>query len=138
MALIGTASAFCSAIAYNTIRRIGDREDSMVVVFYFPLIATFVIGPFAISTWVEPSLIDWIWLLLTGVFVQAAQVFMTKAYALEKAANVVNYNYLGVVYGAVFGYVLFDEVITWPGFVGMSLIILSALVCARQVRAARV
>src|SRR5690606_18357994 len=54
MAAICIFSALCSSVAYNIIRKIGNREHPLVIVFYFPLVTSVLIGPLAIAEWKTP------------------------------------------------------------------------------------
>jgi drug/metabolite transporter (DMT)-like permease len=61
---------------------------------------------------------DWLFLLMTGMLTQVAQLLMTKAYQLEDAAKITNINYTSIIYALLFSYYLFDEVpqgYTWLG-----------------------
>ncbi len=122
-AFIGIISAQASALAYTTIRKIGQRVDTIVIIFYFPLITTLVLMPRVFSKWSPIVQADWIWLILMGVMVQSAQIFMTKAYASDRASNFVNFSYLGVVYAVIIGIVMFEEVPNLWSVLGMLVII---------------
>jgi len=120
---IGVLGAISSAAAYNTIRKIGLREDPLVIVFYFPLITFTIFGPYTALNWIPPVGIDWLYLILIGIFVQIAQIFMTKAYQADRAANIVHFNYVGVLFALTFGYFLFGETISLLAFLGISLVV---------------
>ena len=126
LACVGVFSAFMSATAYNLIRVLKD-ENPLVIVFYFPFVATIVYLPLAIVYWEMPQNSDWFFLIAAGVATYLAHTYMTKAYQEEKASNIVNLKYLGTVFSLVFGYVLFDESIVFMSFIGMALIVFSAL-----------
>lgn len=129
--LIGIGSAICSASAYNFIRKLKDFDDPLVVVFYFPLVTVPIIGSYTAFHWVIPSLTDWIILILIGLATTVAQIFMTKGYQLEKAANISNYNYLGSVYAIAFGFILFSETISLLGYSGIFLILFGVIMGSR-------
>lgn len=126
LACVGIFSALMSATAYNIIRVLKD-ENPLVIVFYFPFVATIVYMPLAIIYWEMPQNSDWFFLIAAGVATYLAHIYMTRAYQEEKASNIVNLKYLGTVFSLVFGYVLFDESIVFMSFVGMILIVFSAL-----------
>lgn len=128
---IGVAAAMCSGLAYNFIRKLKDTDHPLVVVFYFPLVTVPIIGPYTLTHWVRPSMVDLIILIAIGVFVTIAQIFMTKAYQLERASNVSNYNYLGSIYALVIGLVFFNEMIPPLGLAGIVLIIFGVIMSSR-------
>ena len=122
--VIGIASAFFSGIAYNFIRKLKDHDHHLVVVFYFPLVTVPTIGLYTLFNWVTPGMTDWLILFLIGLATTVAQIYMTKAYQIEKAANISNFNYLGIIYALLLGFFLFGELIGAPALLGISLIII--------------
>lgn len=129
---IGIVAAIGSGFAYNFIRMLRGHDDPLVVVFYFPLVTVPVVGSYTLFHWVSPNLQEWVMLILIGLLVTVAQVFMTIAYQAEKAANVSNFNYLGIVFAMIFGSLIFHESIMWNGLVGILLIILGVFLSARD------
>lgn len=129
--VLGITAAVFSGIAYNFVRKLKDFDDPLVVVFYFPLITVPAVGSYTMTHWVAPSLMDWGILVAIGLSVTFAQIFMTKAYQLEKAANIMIFNYLGIIYAIILGYIFFDEIVTIPGYLGIALILTSVILSSR-------
>ncbi len=129
--LIGVAAAVGSGFAYNFIRKLKDQDHPLVVVFYFPLVTVPLIGVYTATHWVNPTPLEWLVLILIGLVVTVAQIFMTKGYQLERAANVSNFNYLGVVFALGFGFLLFDELVEPLGLAGIVLIIGGVIMSSR-------
>ncbi len=129
--MIGVTAAMSSGLAYNFIRKLRGQDHPLVVVFYFPLVTVPVIGVWTFTHWVSPSLIDWLVLVIIGICVTVAQVYMTRAYQLEKAANISNFNYLGVVFAIIFGYIIFGELLTPLGVAGIILIVFGVAMSSR-------
>ena len=125
--LLGILSAMGSALAYNFISMLRWQDDPLVIVFYFPLVTIPIIGPLMLFNFVMPTTFEWLMLLATGLFTQFAQVFMTRAYQLEKVSNVSILTYLGTIYALIIGTVVFNESYTWPALGGMALIVLSII-----------
>jgi drug/metabolite transporter (DMT)-like permease len=125
--LMGLGGAFFSAFAYNTIRRLKGIENPNVVVLYFPLVTIPIslIFPFGgWGSWYWPSGMEWIWLLLTGVFTQVGQFFMTRAYQEAETKLVSAISYAGIIWGTAFGLFLFNESYNMFQYLGMGLVIL--------------
>ncbi len=129
--LLGVAAAVCSGFAYNFIRKLKDEDHPLVVVFYFPLVTVPIIGYYTLTHWVQPNLSEWLILIGIGLAVTVAQVYMTKAYQLERAANVSNFNYLGTVYAILLGFFLFGETVSLLAFGGMALIVFGVMMGSR-------
>jgi drug/metabolite transporter (DMT)-like permease len=111
-----------------------DYDHPLVVVLYFPLVTVPVVGPFTYLTWVMPEPLDWLILIIIGIAVTAAQIYMTRAYQADKAANISNYNYLGSVYAIVLGWALFGEMMGTLSLVGIALIIAGVVLGSRYGR----
>lgn len=128
---IGVSAAVCSGFAYNFIRKLKGQDDPLVVVLYFPMVTVPLIGAYTLFHWVTPKPMEWLILVLIGIVVTIAQVFMTKGYQLERASNVSNFNYLGVVFALGFGFFIFDEMIEPLGLAGIVLIIGGVIMSSR-------
>lgn len=121
--LLGIGSAIFSGLAYTMIRKTRNSEHPLVVVFYFPLVALPFISAWCFIDWVQPTGSDWIFLILTGVFTQAAQVMMTRAFQLEPASVISGIQYLGLILSFSIGYFIFDETFTLINLAGMGMIV---------------
>lgn len=110
--LLGVFSALCASIAYTCVRQLRLSEDPLVVIMYFPLITVPLMGPVMAYQWVTPVKTDWLVLIGIGVLTQIAQYFMTLAYQMEQASKVMIFNYTGLFWGILFGYIVFQEDLT--------------------------
>ncbi len=128
---LGVVSAFFSGLAYNCIRKLNQTDNALVVVFYFPLVTVPLIGGYTALHWVTPTAIEWLLLVSIGVCVTAAQIFMTRAFQKESAANIGIYTYLGIVLAVAFGWILFGEPLTGATALGIGMIVVSVLLSNR-------
>lgn len=122
--LIGILSAIGSACAYVTIRSLKQMEHPLVVVFHFQLIGTITGLGFSSFNFEMPSGMDWINLIMVGIFTQLGQVNMTRSLQLEKVAKVSILNYTGVIYATAAGFLIFGEHYSVGTLFGMLLVIL--------------
>ena len=120
--LIGLGGSLCAAFAYSIIRYLRDKEHSLVLMIYFPMIAFPVGGLISIFNWVQPNLIDLSLLILIGVFTQFAQYFMTKAFQSEKVSKVSIVSYSELVFVLLIGNIFFDEKFEFLVYLGMILV----------------
>jgi drug/metabolite transporter (DMT)-like permease len=120
---LGVFSALMSGFAYSCIRKVNQSDHALVIVFYFPLVTLPFVTPYSLTHWTAPNITDWLLLIATGIFTQFGQYFMTKAYQLERVANVSILTYLGTLYALAIGYLLFDEKFSTMSLLGMTLII---------------
>lgn len=125
--LLGLLGAAFSGIAYNAVRKVGDAEHALVVVFYLPLSTLPIITPYCATHWVMPHGSEWLLLLGVGITTQFAQLYMTRAYQMEKAGSIANYAYLGIVFALLFGYFFFHEHFSAIAITGMGIVIFGIL-----------
>lgn len=119
----GVISAIFAGLAYNCIRLLKDSDHPVVIVMYFPLVAIPVMGILSIFNWVMPVGIDWLLLLLMGIFTQIAQVFMTRAWQAEKANKIASLKYVGIFFALAMDYFIFGTALGLMTFVGIALVL---------------
>ncbi len=120
----GITSAVCSAVAYNLVRRLKEREHPLVVVLHFQLVGVVVGFIFTALYWTVPiSLWEWFCLLVCGVLTQLGQTWLTKSLQSERLAKVSILNYTGLVYALAFGVFIFGEIYPFHALVGIGLVV---------------
>ena len=123
--------AILSAGAYTTVRRLTRTNDPLVIVLAFAVVSLVGSLPASYPVFVLPRGIDWAYLLGVGVATQGGQVFVTKALQVEKAGRVMAVGYLQIVFAAVWGLLVFKEVLDlWTGL-GAAIIIGSTFLMGR-------
>ena len=126
--MIAIAGAFGSGLAYTIVRKLGASEDPSVIVFYFPLVCLPGTILLAGDEFIWPSGWTWLVLLLVGIFTQVGQISLTLAMQTETASKATSLSYSQVVFAAILGILVFDEI---PGpwtILGAAMIMLGALV----------
>ncbi|MCD6161481.1 MAG: DMT family transporter [candidate division Zixibacteria bacterium] len=129
--IIGITAAAFSGLAYNFIRKLKDYDHPLIVVFYFPMVTIPIVSIYAIPRWVMPNFVEFLILIGIGISTTAAQYCMTKAYHLERASNISNFNYLGIIYALFIGFFIFNESIGILGILGIALIVFGVIMGSR-------
>ena len=124
-ALLG---ALGSGVAYVLIRRLSNTEDPSVIIFYFPFIALPVACILLGDDFIMPTGLTWLLLLLVGIFTQVAQYGLTKAMQTEDASKATAYSYVQVIFSAVLGWLVFNEIPTVNTMLGALFITGGALI----------
>ncbi|NQV52939.1 MAG: DMT family transporter [Flavobacteriales bacterium] len=128
---IGVVSALISGVAYNAIMKCRMTDHPLTVVLYFPLIATPIMGVACVTVeWVTPQGIEWVLLLIMGVFTQIAQVYMTKALHADHSSRIMPFKYFGVLYAIGIGFLFFGEHLPWLSIIGIGLVLLGVILNA--------
>lgn len=127
--IVGLLSGLIAALAYMQVAALGRlNEPEPRTVFYFS-VGTALVGAAlmlvtGVSPWVWPSVL---WLLPIGVLAALGQLCMTNAYSRGSTLVVANLQYSGIVFGALFGLILFGDQIPPMGWLGMGLIMASGI-----------
>lgn len=124
---IGLFASVFSGLAYTAVRKLKNTDQPISVVLYFPMIATPVMTILCLFSFTMPQGIEWLFLLLIGIFTQIAQITLTKALHLESPSIIMPFKYLGAIYAFFLGYFVFNERLTFIVNMGIVLILLGVL-----------
>jgi len=128
-AAMGLMSGLTAAFAYMQVMALGRMgEPDTRVVFYFAAGSALAGGAGMLVTGVSPW--DWRhagWLFAVGALASFGQWAMTRAYREGATLVVANLQYSGIVFGALYGWLLFGDFIPLIGWAGMALVIASGI-----------
>tara|TARA_B110000046_G_C13000224_1_gene401857 strand:- start:1285 stop:2184 length:900 start_codon:yes stop_codon:yes gene_type:complete len=127
---LGMLSASISGIAYTAIVKLKETDAPISIVLYFPMISIPVMTLLCFFKFVMPSGIEWLLLLVIGLFTQFAQVLLTKALHLGSSSVIIPFQYLGIIYALLVGYLVFDERLNLFVNIGVFLILTGILMNA--------
>jgi drug/metabolite transporter (DMT)-like permease len=128
--MIALAGVIVAAAAHLTLRWLGRTEDPRIVVFWFQVSVTVVMGVVLMLTQGAIALPpNHLWFPLLGIALCATlgQLALTRAYQVEQAATVAAASYIGPIYAIVGDVFFFDG---WPSLqicVGGALVVLAGL-----------
>lgn len=128
---VALIAAVCSAFAYVTVRQLVRTEHPLVIVFYFPLVATPLAIPWAAAEWVTPSPLDLLLLVAIGLTTQIGQVFLTLGLAAERAGRATAVGYLQIVFAIGWQVSVFGDAPTIATLLGATLIVGGTVVVSR-------
>ena len=126
--LIAVAGAFCTALAYVSVRSLARSEHPLVIVFYFPLVAVPLSLPLVLLNPVAPTPVELLWLLGVGVFTQLGQVLLTSSLAALPAARATAISYVQVAFAGLWGWLLFGETVDGFTVAGAALVLSATLI----------
>jgi len=125
---------FCLGLSYVAIaiRQLSTSEPVWLISLYFSVSIT-VLGLISLPFgWVMPSLKDFILLSLVGVLGGVANLLLSQSYKLSEVSLVTPLKYLALIFGIIFGYLIWDEVPTILTLFGSVLVILSSVIIFRR------
>lgn len=126
-ALIPLAGAVGAAFAVISVRRLSQTESTATLLFYQAAFVGLLAGIPLIWLWVTPDLFGLFFLIAMGVLATVGQWVGVKALRLGEASVIGNIQYTQLIYAAILGYFIFDEVPDAFTLIGAVIIIGSAL-----------
>jgi drug/metabolite transporter (DMT)-like permease len=122
VALAGLLGGLFAALAKVTIRRLSRSEPSLRIVFYFALIATLISAVPLSWSWRMPTSMDFLWLLAVAALATLGQLALTTGLSLAPASRMAPFGYFSVVFGALYGWLIWSEPVSWRLALGTVLI----------------
>ena len=87
--------------------------------------------------WQTPSYSQMLWLLLLGTFATIGQLLLTRGMACAPAARIGPFTFFSVVFGALLGWIFWEETLKWPTVFGTLFIFVAAMLVGRGLASAR-
>lgn len=128
--VLGGAAA--SAAAHMAVRRASADDDPWVIVLAFSTLSILVVGPLSAPTFVVPQGIQWLWLVGIGVSGTFGQILLTHAYATDHAAPVAAAGYSSVLFAALWGALIWNEIPTVNTWTGGALVVVAGILLLVQ------
>jgi drug/metabolite transporter (DMT)-like permease len=135
--LLALVASLLSAGAYTTIRKLGETEHHLVIVFYFALVSTVGAAPLVAGRAVAPTLSEWGLLAGIGVVTLLAQISLTQGLHRERAGKAVSIGYAQVVFAGIWGLIFFGDKPNGLSLAGAALILVGLLMVAGVARESR-
>ena len=125
-------SAMCYAISHTATKSLSSSESAVSILFYMCLIQL-PIGLFlSISSWVWPTGLQWVWLLIVGLTGLSAHYCMANAMRYEEASTVVTLDFLRLPLIALIGVLLYSEQLEFALLIGGLLMLAGNIVSLKQ------
>ncbi|HNW03411.1 MAG TPA: DMT family transporter, partial [Burkholderiaceae bacterium] len=89
---------------------------------------------FLVRPWVWPTLTDGLLMALCGVVAAAGMVFLTSAYRVARASAVTPFEYTGILWAPLWGFLFFSEVPRATTVAGAAIIVGAGMVALRAAK----
>ena len=125
---------FCLGLSYVAIliRKLSVTEPVWLISLNFSaaitLVSLFTI-PFG---WIMPDMNDLLLLCMLGLLGGAANLWLSQSFKLSEVSLVSPLKYLALVFGIIFGYLIWDEIPTIKTLLGALLVVTSSLIILRR------
>ncbi|MBS5116057.1 MAG: DMT family transporter [Erysipelotrichaceae bacterium] len=121
--MIGVLGAMGAGAAYTTVRFLGQRgERGPMIVFFFSTFSCLSVVPYLIFNFEPMTLQQIVYLLLAGLAAAGGQFSITAAYSYAPAKDISVYDYSQVIFAAILGLFLFQQIPDYLSIVGYLII----------------
>jgi len=125
---------FCLGLSYVAIaiRQLSTTEPVWLIALNFSIVITFA-SLFTIPFgWVMPNIQDLILLCMIGFLGGFANLWLSQSFKLSEVSLVSPLKYLALVFGIIFGYLIWDEIPSIKTLIGALLVVASSLIILRR------
>jgi drug/metabolite transporter (DMT)-like permease len=135
-AVLGLVAAILLPLALLSVRWLSATEPTERILFYYFLLSTLMILPFAVFAWRAPDGWAWLYLLGIGVCLLLSQVLIIIAYRHASAVTLAPIIYSVIVFTALINWAVWDHVPTLLEAAGMLVVIVGGVIAVTGSRLA--
>jgi len=126
--LLVLLSAFSYSAQLILIRSLGKLESRSFIIICRSIVTITIFSPILFFHYISPSPYEWLMFIMIGIIFSIAWLCIFYAFQHAPSATVVApYHYTQIIWGALIGYFIFNDIPSAEVIIGASLIILSGL-----------
>ncbi len=126
-----TLSAAVMAFYQNTFFLLGSGLAAFALNHWGVVHANHPSLSFLVRPWVMPTLSDGLLIAACGVVAATGMMFLTSAYRVARASTVTPFEYTGILWAPLWGFLFFDEVPRATTVLGAMVIVVAGLLALR-------
>ena len=126
-AIIGALGGIAAAAAYTCVRALSGKESPNTIVFYFSFFSSLITLPLMLISYKPMNLIQFIYLILAGIFASLGQFGITFAYKYAPAREISIFDYTNIIFSALISLCLFGILPDFLSVIGYIIIFLASL-----------
>ena len=125
---IGMMGGMMAGLAYTYVRKLGQLSvQGPVIVLFFSMFSSVMLLPNLIFNYASMSAEQWLFLILSGVSAAGGQICITTAYTRAPAKEISVYDYSQIIFAAVLGFLVLQEVPDFYSVIGYIIIFTAAI-----------
>tara|TARA_Y100001968_G_scaffold8960_1_gene7635 strand:+ start:465 stop:1262 length:798 start_codon:yes stop_codon:yes gene_type:complete len=124
---VAILGALLTALAYICVRYLSQKEENLVIIYYFPFVSVLCTLPLVVMNFVQPSLTELMCLINIGILTQIGQLGITKGLSILPASKATSINYVQVLFATIWGFYFFGEGIDLMTLLGSAMILTASL-----------
>lgn len=134
--MLAAAPVFAGSFLIAKMLTKHDRPE--VIVFWQSIWVSVLAAPVALWLWVEPSLVQWGWVIVSGMLGSLGHWCLTRAYVIADISAAQPVKFLDLVWATIMGFVIFGDTPAVATLVGGTLIVIGTIWAARREAASKV
>ncbi len=131
-AMLALISALCWSLTQISSRQLSGTEPSHTILFYYSVAIIVALGACMPKLWITPHGLDWIWFGVCGIAGSFGQYCYNQAFRYGEASMVSPFDYTGLVWATLMGFIVFGDFPTRYILGGAVVIIASSFYIARR------
>ena len=137
-AAMGVVAVILYAISSLLLRRLGHRDGTVTIAFWFVTLVGLGAGLMAVPAWKPVDYHHWPLLMALGVTGAGGQILITAAFRRAPAAVVAPFDYTHMIWAVLYGYLFWGYLPGIRTWVGTAILVMSGLfIIYREQRAMR-
>jgi len=126
-AVMGLVAVVLYALSSILLRRLGHKDGTVTIAFWFVALVGLGSGLLAIPDWRPLERNDWLWLIMLGVSGALGQALITAAFRRASVAIVAPFDYTHMIWAVVYGYLLWGYLPGLETWIGGAILVASGL-----------
>ncbi|MSO13306.1 DMT family transporter [Rickettsiales endosymbiont of Trichoplax sp. H2] len=126
--LVFLISAILFALLDIINKRFAVQESMISMLFYSSLFVLILSIIHVFYNWITPTFNDLFYLFLLGITSNLILYCLLKSFKLIEVSSVAPYRYIELIFSAVLGYIIFDEIPDLTTIIGSAIIIMATVI----------
>jgi len=123
--------AFFSSVSYTLLAYFKNKVDGMTIIMHFSTFCVLCSLPFMLMDFVVPGTYQLLQLLLIGFLGGFGQIALTYSYRMAPAGEISIYNYSGIIFSIILGFLFLGERLAWNSWIGIFFVLLASFLVYR-------
>lgn len=125
-------AAFFFAIRQVVSRALSDSDRTATTIVYTALVSVAILSVPMVFVWKTPEGLQWVLLFLMAIIAAAAEICVIKALELAMAVVVAPMQYSLILWGTIYGFVVFGQLPDFWTWIGAAIIVATGLYVLRR------
>jgi len=133
---LATTAALCTGVLYGIYliitRKLHSTDNPLLTLLLTGVVGVSIGSFFVPIVWVNPSLIEWMWLGIMGIFACLGHLFLIYSLRFADASKLAPFGYFEIVTNVILGYLVFNHFPDIWTFIGLFIISSSGIYIFRR------